>query len=402
MHPSLKSILANARRQIVLARMLWAGVLGLLAAAMLDGWRLMAQALPTRWLTAGMALAPTVVCVWLLVRPGTLRRAGPGGRVAIAGLCIVGGLFLATSAMMGAAWLGAWPAWRILLIPAIAMLAAICRPISLVELSRRLDHALGMKDRLSTAWETLGRSEQSTFTRQVQLQALTHLSDADLSALGLWAGMGKACAAAGIALLLWGVLPFVLPDGAGAQAGGADLARAIRDAARAAENSNDPRAVERLRALAELAGRLEASSADAAGPSPADLDDLIAAMRQALQNERLDSATREQLEATMERLEKPRLVASAGPSAHGPASRPTGAVVPSPPSLDRTIVFDPHYAGQAQGQSLASSPAVAALREQPYDQAWQQARQKASQALREEQIPPAYRQLVADYFSVHP
>jgi hypothetical protein len=424
MNEELLSILRSARRRLRAVRAAETAGAMIVAGALAAAGGELAWAVATRWTWAGLAIcaAPAAAALaWAKTRdshqvflrnmvtvPSFLPWLLAGVGVAVAALAAVGVL---------AGWHLHWPkaalvAFGVLLPVLVGMAAALARGPSLRQVAEILDAKAHLRERLSTAVELALEPEAGraclalpAAAPVVCAQALAALRQKRPQDLALWSASPALPAAMGLALAVCLALAF-LPDFAPARRGGSigafsravatmtpaqreELAAAFRRAASqpavggaAAQELLKAAAVVEVRDPEELRRILERLQAAGFEPLGAVPRDLLAA-----------AGLADEAASTM---------ASSGSDNGGRAVPPAArdANEGAAPGGSYVSVYDPHYEASAHPPGGGEpAPALASRAGVPYADAWAAARARAMDAAARGAVPPAYRQLVRDFFS---
>jgi hypothetical protein len=416
-------MLALSRRRLILARSARAAMVGATAAGFTAAAIMAAWVLAGRFPFIGLALAllPAVAATALAV----LRRARQALHESLAAAWLILGLaglasLLAAGAIATARFQYVPNNLIPVLIPLFALAAAAAvaaRPPSMQEVARRLDQATHLHDRLATAWELKDRQDDP-YLAAVRSQVLSARQSHRLE-VRFWRPSGRQIGLLGLALLAaalmlpWEMLqsPQAIQQRLWRQAclPAAHMLEAELDALDASKLAADPQLAGKIAKLAGLAERLRAAKSQDASDWQGriiEMDELTAALREALAKSTLDEASKRQLERMIASLEQvaadlaETMASPGGPEkVVQPRAGQESVAGKDAPGVG-AVVFNPDYQPQspataAAGQAPSSSPAPPVI---PYDAAWAAAQRKAAQALQRKSIPSEYRQLVKDYF----
>jgi hypothetical protein len=430
------TILGGLRRRLVLTRAAEAAAVagavgGVTAAALMAAW-----ILAGRYPLAASALsgALAVAGVFLAARPAWRERLHPARPVQwlltlLLAVCGLAGAVL----VLGGAFVAVQKNWLLLVLPASAAggaAACLVSPAPLSSVAVWADHQARLRERLSTAWELIQRRQQSGFAQAVRRQALAAAEDIRPGGIRFWtrtrATLGAlllAVAAAGM-MLPWEVLesPALRQQRLWRQVG-PQAGQSLEEQLAVLEKdllAGSPQVAGQVARLAELARQLRAARPEDARQwraRAAELDQVVQAIRRAVESGQLTGAARQQAEQLIRALEDVSAQLAEGMAAGttelagGQVRQPPGSERPFAPSTRQaprgwTTVYNPRYAllATAPGAETATSPAGIEVESppvagEPYEQAWQQARRRAAQAAARADVPPQYRQLIRDFFA---
>jgi len=427
------TILSRLRRRIVALRTAEAAAFGATVAALvcvfvMAGWvlagryALAAAAVCAVPLLGGLAVAASRRLRGRLAAEALLRWYGaalPAGIGAAAVACTLTGAYarLPKNAI-------------ILLIPASAAVAAaltLLRRPSLRAVAASVDQTARLRERLSTAWELSEAGDDSAFSQAVRSQAEAAAGPRDLRRVSFWQRTSATVAALGLSIVAAALMlpwqPLRPPDAAleqrwqqvGGRAGASlqeQLAALEREGI--ADRAEIAPTIARLR---ELAGRLRSARPTDArqwSGQVVELEQLTRAVRRAVDSGQLEPAAARRLAELTDALDQlaAEIAEDMGGQVEYAASADSQAPPPPQPSSRPAVpgyatVYNPDYAALARpattdtapGADADEQPAIAAVRQVPFEQAWAAARRRAAEAISRRDVPAEYRQLVADFFA---
>jgi hypothetical protein len=318
--------------------------------------------------------------------------------------------------------------WLFGLVPAGAALAAILvliRGATMRAVAASVDRRARLRERLSTACELAESVEDAAFARAVRDQALAAAGRRDLRRVSFWSrtpatlgALGLAVAAAAL-MLPWE--PLEPPEAVlgrrwqqvSAQAGKLlQQPLEMLDVQRITGNANVATAVRQLRELAERLRSGEPTDAKRWRGEVVELQELAAALRQAVKTGQLDADAAAQISQLIQTLDQvaDEITGGMAGAAPGPARVEDTAAAQTPPRqpseaapVGYATVYNPGYSNLISPATDTAPAAHGAerptLAQVPYDQAWAAAQRRAAEALSSQDVPGEYRQLIRDFFA---
>ena len=429
MHCQAKKILRAYARRMKLARLME-------ASALCAGSAAMASAIVEAGWAFVLVQPSLAVCICMMSLPVAISLFFPWPRrllhieTGLARLmtCVLSVAAVAATTVIAAGWAGNWPSWLwpAVLVPAGILAGAtfaICRGVTLAQAGMCVDLKCHLNESLSTAAELIaqGRDDNDAMSACVYRQAVEFASAVDTRQVKMWRRTRATAGGVVLSMLLAGTLLFVPPLlPADVQA---DLALAARTAGSLAEMTPQQRqqlanvlqaAAGRAAESADVRQALARASSAAAGGDAATLKaalELLARGKIRLQ-ETIGSprvATGDLAGQGMHNAEPSgppsSLAAKKAGDSQASSSNPQdgreSAATSKPSSGELVRVYNPQY---RQGELPAASevghsaPAAEVI-PSDWNDAWKQAQLRANDAIRSQEIPPEYRQLVRDYFS---
>ena len=441
MRNELLGVLKKAARKLLVRRMLESAAVvgatcGFCAAGVVLIWWL---ASVTHAGTAALAAVLVVLGMAMRVHPraGRILGLSTGAAPRVGVLCTLVGVAGAV-AWLGVRGLRVEPAWlppelRAVLIPVIVpgalllgglLVGAVMplrRGVSPLRAAVYLDVHGKTAERLSTAAEAALAPEADGDARSDALyaQAMDVLTSQRPQKMSVWRRTRKTPAALLLAVALCvvlGLLPESSRTGA-PQLSDVPAAVAAMSPERAEELTHAFRRIARER---ESQGELSKSLHEAADAVGKGNQEMLRRALASVEGELAKASWRRRYAMMTAILDATGLLGDEGAGeprqADGQDAFPRGRAAPVQRRADAeelVPVYDPQYAKELRSKRAGPAPAPGKRREDaaarllrqdgvPLDQAWRRARRRADEKLNRGEVPPAYRQIVRDFFAPEP
>lgn len=428
MHHQARTILRAYATRMKLTRLieascLCAGAAAVASAIIEAGW---AFVLVQPALAAFICMVSLLVAISLFFSwPRRLLRIEKNVAWVLA--CLLAAAGVAATSIIAAGLAGEWPAWLwpAVLIPAGTLAGAIfaaCQGVTLAQAGIWVDLKCRLNESLSTAAELIaeGRDDSDAMAVCVYRNAVESASAIDARKVKMWRRTQATTGAVALSMLLAITLIFVPPllpaevqadlAWAGRTAGSLaemtpqqrqQLANALQAAAGRAADSADVRHALARASIAAAGGDAEAFKAAL---------ELLARGKIRLQQAiGTESPGAGDLASQSAHNAEPSVMPSSLAAKNAPDSK-TGSGTPKDDEKSAATsrasggelvrVYNPQYRqGDLQATSEGGQSAAAAMPPSDWNDAWRQAQLRANDAVRNQAVPPEYRQLVRDYFS---
>ena len=453
MHDELLAMVSAARRRVITAACARLAIVcatgGALAASCMLGAFQTAYAHPLP--AAALAMMPALAGAIILLFAGFWRmrrrvapaaRAGGGLRAQMhwplqAVLLILGGL-AGGAIVLGGRWVTVDPwlaaAATVLAFAAVGAITQLLRRPSLFQVAAEIDRRLALKERLATAVELIlragrwqaadgaesqaiaaggGESQAFAGTRSEELSALVvrqavgAAKQAGVERLSFAQGLRQAAAACGLAMLLCLAVAAIPSRGpeqvAGQLTAAADafdrmtpeqkkqLARQLLEAARNAKDAGQ-------------AQHLDMAAGAAAEDDPQLLAEAMRRLAEEIRRGNIELARGmdfkiDGVEKVQDSVEPNGVDHAFAPKDNAPADNFNAdpGRLNNEPVEASLYVFAPK--SPAAPGNAPADPAATAAGYKSFDRTWDQARAAAGESLGADQVPPAYQQLVRDFFA---